>query len=579
MKDNIFLSDEQKQKLCNYFGSPNELLFQTLSEMVFCDPDAKKFRLERLNNGGVKPNTILPFAVPVREYAKMLDEKYSIPDGSIWKQLKRNGDILYERKNKKISRAAVIALAFVFRLSSQELDMLLEAAGYYRLSARSIPGSVLIFVLETYKKSKVYSRFEDASHELNEDEFIENYTYFNKLLHQFKDVASESRFAAELVAHMTAVPEGIKKEGSRTTWTLNREHLKDISVPGGELSLKLTQRCMEELKETVKESCMLDYGDSTLFEDFIDDNRSVFVQNREKALRYLFTLIERYENRERVFPNKKDYKNDYQKRAQKQIDLTTLSRRFTIFMDFINLYSAGEMFLRYYISCDEDFEEDIITFAKDCLPDNTDEEIAVELFYERIRMALSMSCSDYRIKRPVPKVPLEDYEKEMVRSVIMATIKKESHPSDDMSDQFRRIISGKADITRLFFVFFYLFVSHQPCNKNCRSTANEQLNELDEWLTDAGFPGIIGDKLEDFVRTFLESQMIYRKVERFTNYDGSFSYVYRQAEEEQFEFFFDTFNYVFSHKISINDLIQYLLDASSLYEEEMNLLLTKKEEV
>ena len=70
--------------------------------------------------------------------------------------------------------------------------------------------------------------------------------------------------------------------------------------------------------------------------------------------------------------------------------------------------------------------------------------------------------------------------------------------------------------------------------------------------------------------------MILPKSASYVNRDGSFSYVYEQAEDKQREFFFDTFNYILTHDLLIDDLIQLDLDASSLYEEEFSMLPTRR---
>ena len=97
-EDIVFLADEQKKALSEYFAAPNRMLFRKLAELVYKDPVKKAFRLERLNNGGIKENTLCPFAVPVRAYAKKVIRLMEQPAGSIWKKLAADGDILYEKR-------------------------------------------------------------------------------------------------------------------------------------------------------------------------------------------------------------------------------------------------------------------------------------------------------------------------------------------------------------------------------------------------------------------------------------------------------------------------------------------------
>lgn len=564
-KDIIFLTDEQKKDLSEYFAHPNRMLFRKLAELVYRDPAKRKFRLERLNDGGIKENTLCPFAVPVRAYARKVLRCMEQPAGSIWRKLAADGDILHERDGKRLSRAAIIALAFVFSLSSSEVDELMDASSYYRLYARSIPDAALIYALEIYKNSEEYRRFENASVALSETEFIGNYWYYIRLFARYDSVSFESGFSGTLVEVLTSAAEGAKPQ--RVTWTLNHEKLKTVSEPGGDSTLNLTRRCMEELKEAVSEGLEADRGDLRPFEEFVEDNRKALVQNRERALRYIFVMLNRYQERERIVADK----GKFGSKAEERIDLSTLSRRFTVFMDCVNLYSAGEMFLRHYISCfNGEYEEDIEAFALDCLPEDTDDETAVGAFYERVRFALSLTDSKYKRKKTDAMTPLDDSE----RGLVCRIIEKERTLSGDMSLQFKRIISGEADVPRLFFIFFFLFTAPRGKEKNRAGFAEDELQRLDEWLAKSGFPGIIGDPLEDFARAFLLSQMILPESVRYTNRDGSFSYVYEQAEDKQREFFFDTFNYILTRDLSIDDLIRLDLDASSLYEEEFSMLPT-----
>lgn len=566
-EDIVFLADEQKKALSEYFAAPNRTLFRKLAELVYKDPVKKAFRLERLNNGGIKENTLCPFAVPVRAYAKKVIRLIDQPAGSIWKKLAADGDILYERGGKRLSRAAIIALAFVFRLSPSEVDELMDASCYYRLYARSIPDATLIYSLEIYRHSEEYRSFEDPSVEISDSDFIGNYTYYISLLAQYENVSYENSFSGALVKVMTSAAEGADRK--RVTWTLDHEKLKTISEPGGDSTLNLTHRCMEELKEAVSEGIEAGCGDLRPFGVFVKDNVKALVQNRERALRYIFVMLNRYQERERIVADK----GKFDSKSEERIDLSTLSRRFTVFMDCVNLYSAGEMFLRHYISCfDGEYEEDIEAFALDCLPEGTDAETAAGAFYERVRFALSLTNSKYKRKKTDVKEPPDDFE----RGLICKIIEKERTLSGDMSLQFKRIISGEADVPRLFFIFFFLFTAPRVEKENRDGFAEDELQRLDEWLAKSGFPGIIGDPLDDFVRAFLLSQMILPESASYVNRDGSFSYVYEQAEDKQREFFFDTFNYILTHDLLIDDLIQLDLDASSLYEEEFSMLPTRR---
>lgn len=546
-------------ELEGYFSYPNRTFFKKLSEIVFSDPDKRVFRLERLNDGSVKPNTLCPFAVPVRTYAKKLAEIFTL-DGSKWKALTYNGDILCEKedneqKRERISRSSVIALAFVFRLSSDELNELLEKAGYCALYARSVPDAALIYSLDTYKGSEEYKKFQDVSAELSDSEYIQNYGLFNQLLKNFQkleknqNIASESTFAQTLEKCCTKAQN--EERRSRITWTLIPEELKKLESPQNQHTLNLTQRSTEDLREAVEDGISEGYGNTELFEEFMDDNHGVFVQNRERALRCLVTMIIRY----------------LDNNPKKSCDLTTMVKEFTDFMDRINLRSAGKVFLWRYF-CEGTDHEDIQEFAQEYdIPVSE----AKGKFYDCVCIALSMTHPKYKRKKtatnaPLDKSELDKSERAMVGEII-AKEDSDKIPTENMSQQFKRILSGKADISRLLFIFFYLFAARRPGESASRVVTQDKMRELDSWLTKSGFLGIWGDALESFVFVFLESSANQCRVNDSLDW----------SNEMQSRFFVDIFTSLLSRNLKIDNLIQLDLNASSLYEEEMSLLLAEKE--
>ena len=192
-------------------------------------------------------------------------------------------------------------------------------------------------------------------------------------------------------------------------------------------------------------------------------------------------------------------------------------------------------------------------------------------FYDCVCIALSMTHPKYKRKKtatnaPLDKSELDKSERAMVGEII-AKEETDKIPTENMSQQFKRILSGKADISRLLFIFFYLFAARHPGESASRVVTQDKMRELDSWLTKSGFLGIWGDALESFIFVFLESSANQCRVNDSLDW----------SNEMQSRFFVDIFTSLLSRNLKIDNLIQLDLNASSLYEEEMSLLLAEKE--
>ena len=345
------------------------------------------------------------------------------------------------------------------------------------------------------------------------------------------------------------------------------------------MTLNLTDDCMMQLMNTIESSEKLAYRDNTHFSNYIESNSQSFVSNHERAFRYLYKMILRYQNQKR---NKKqsdkgvDIFRPFEKREESQISLSNFIKRFSVFMDYYNIYSASERFLMEYISFDEDefgYEEDIDTFRERVLPDSNNETEVRAIFYDRVRIALSLNCENYDYSKHKSSSELSKNEKKQIKRII----KKGPKVTNDDINSFKGILSGEKDVSRMLFIMLYLFTSYTEVDDRANN-ASARINELNNWLLRSGFIPL-SEAFKEFVITFYQSIFTIFDAEALPDEDDpeSFTYEHHQIEEEQSYYFNDVFSYIFDQDLTV-DIADVHLQCVSVMDEELSILPVREEQ-
>ena len=563
------LKNEQKEKIAEYFSNPNRLFFEKLAKLTLENGKPETFKLKRLNVY-LKPNSQYIFSVPARKYAKKVKKIFpDLPKRNVWDALSGNQNTLFQNQRTKIPRAYIIALAFVYRLSSTELNQLLEASGEHRLYPRNLLESAVQFSLDRYKDSSAYERYTNEKVEINDEEIIENYSFFIDLVKKYsiEDSDEKNELVKKVVSCMTTKKEYKKKyetktDQNRVIWAIYFEELNKLVKPDKQPTQMLTIGCLTELIDAIDKSKNLEWNDDTFFSTYIQNNKDSFVTNRERVYKYVLRMLVKYQYR---YPD------------EESISLTSFLRNFCIFADYLNIYSSSDIFLRNYISYEENtFFEDVEWFRRNVMPLEENKEKVKEFFSEVLSLALrfSISYKDFKSGDDLDELP-ENKRKKLIRLLddseeTSNSARKEDIP-DGLSNSFKAFLSGKTDISRINFILLYMFTNipdkpFQMINKE--EFLENSMKELDDLLLGAGFAGIYKDTFMDFVKEFFRFELRNSIFHIEENEKKG-----NRIEEKQNEFFFDTFTYYVVMKNEFKDNIAAIhLKPSSLIEEELKLL-------
>lgn len=549
------VDDLLANRMLKEFQNPNKRFFEMLEKMTVKD---RAFRLKRLNTG-VKPNTSHAFAVPVRYYAKILIELYGFESGSFWSKLSHKDKVFSEKE--LITREEVIALAFVYRLSSTRLNALLKCLGYSSLYPRGIAESAIIFCLDTYRKSKEFARFTDPSIELEKREFVSNYDLFYQIMLKQSRIdlsVMQSPFVGDLKKHLTDNSLNEKPNSLDTNkWFLSKKVLRKFIISSTIDENNLTIQCQKDLRKTINDVNTLQmYGNISFFTSFLnsgsDDNcsnRERFVCNREKSLRYVLKMMYRYLTSHSKLEN--------------GIRISTFFLDFTRFLNYLNLTKPSELFITEYIyekKCDifwdyNGFCEGFFHVDYNKLTPELKDKIKLLmcLYVKRtlnVKPQKNKNPDNEQNNKQENANAVEDLEKlvtstelnECESAEINRIMKSQKAVTKNHYSNFRRILLGEADISRLMFILMYLFTFSSDINDlsfddeiianafeekalhvNSLSESkilNESntgisyflsdsgsLSELNHWLQSSGF-SVLSEKesLKQFVEDYFEKK-------------------------------------------------------------------------
>ncbi|MBQ3264570.1 MAG: hypothetical protein IJH07_02210 [Ruminococcus sp.] len=530
------------QSLLVQFQNPNKAFFDKLTELTMSDG---RFKINRLNFG-IKTNTLYDFAVPVRRYATVLVDLYHFKSGSFWSSLSSNDKTF--SKNEKISREEAIAFAFAYRLSSNQLNVLLESLGFSRLYPRQIMDAALIFSLDTYLCSQAYDDFANRYGPLKPEEYAANYVIFEKILRKENKVdlsLMQSPFMRSLQEQFSNDTKKLYKKG-HDNWYISRKRLREIILQDISFDVNLTaegSKKLYELIENVNE--YRQFGNLTWFKDYLNtaslkgtNNREMFVQNSEKSLLYLLKMMYRYLQTKTIRSVKKGTKQP------NGIRLSMFFTRFTEFLDKLNLINPKDLFICEYVQAKtknnknhlcfsySNFCEDFLGIDYDELPNalrNKTEKLLILYIKYILDMDPGPGTDDYsELQGEI--VSLDKKEEKRIGDILKAGKKKRELQANRLTN-YKKLFSG-ADISRLMFILVYLFtyVSEsddsftldpkisignfdvQDNKKKSVYYSNKgSFEELNYWLFDSGFPKLTdSEPLKNFVCGFM-NQDYYEK--------------------------------------------------------------------
>ena len=524
----------------------NKVFFETLDG--FTKNDDGTFKLKRLNNE-IKDRIRFPYAVPVRSYAKKVNELYGFEKGSFWSRLSTKDK---EFSNKEtITREEVIALALVFRLSSDDLNDLLDSLGYYGLYPRQIVDAALIFVLDTYQSSDEFKRFKDPDIDIKKEEFVSNYAFFYHLVKKQSKIdlsLLQSDYIKDFRKRLTTITRNGKPQPSLDTnkWFISIDMLREFIESSTAKEKNQTIQCQTKLRDTISKVIENgQYGNETCFTEFLnsgseddESNRERFVNNREKSHRYVLKMLYRYLLRESSQAYNRGIKDNG------GIKVSQFFLRFTEFLDYMNTEKASELFIREYVFLDDDqVRENIKKFCVDFFHKELRcYSVEEQRMIRKILRLYLIYCLNIKVgdnntekneseKKAVKESLVDPTRDPVVLSELeIATMKRILQSDNDNDDDnkitpnhyagFRKILLAEADISRLMFILLYLFTfSHKETtvfkftneivinNKNVKRSqpdANESktdgisyysssggdISELNRWLLDSGFPAL-----------------------------------------------------------------------------------------
>ena len=470
-------------------ANPNTAFFELLDE--FTQNDDGTFKLERLNDG-IKEITQFPYAVPVRNYAKKVSELYGFGKGSFWSRLSTKDK---EFSNKEtITREEVIALALVFRLSSDDLNSLLDSLGYYGLYPRQIVDAALIFVLDTYLSSKKYDRFKDPSIKIKKKEFVCNYVFFYELVKKQSKIdlsLLQSDYIKDFKKQLTTITRDGKTQPSLDTnkWFISKDMLRDFIESSTAKEKNHTIQCQNELRNTISKVIENgQYGNETGFTEFLnsgseddESNRERFVNNREKSHRYVLKMLYRYLLRESTQAYNKGIKENG------GIKVSRFFVRFTEFLNYMNTEKASKLFVIEYTYLENDqVKENTGKFCADFFHKDLscysveEQRVIKKILRLYLIYCLNIKAEDNntedtekkKSEKKAVKKSLDDPTRDpVVLSELEIAAMKRILQSDNDNDKkitpnhyagFRKILLAEADISRLMFILLYLFTfSHK----------------------------------------------------------------------------------------------------------------------
>lgn len=512
----------ERERLAEEFKNPNAKFFKRLKELVL--DDRGSFVIRRLNDEiscNANDEDSLRISMAVRKFAKrILNLIKKFPKDSVWKTLSNNDNHFSD--DCEISRETVLALGFVFRLNSEEIDSLLLSLDYNKLYTRSAIECAYIYACDLYQKSEEYKRFCDESAIIDKGEFICNFTFFNKL------AAHEAELAPYESEYINNVKKALGVRGNNLPRTITRKNLESFIEEEAMSSPNKTAEFSETLRSFIETS---DFGNETKFYFFLNNHRDVFVLNRERSLRYIFNALYRYIETPRL-----NYKNKYI--LEKQLSLNNFYKRFSVFLDGLNLFTPDEIFIRYYFSCDgegEPVDIDTDTYCYDFFSDEDDDEKYDSLLAKArldlihtVKKLLKKSLSDENTD------VLTEAEETAIRKILFKKVNSDTESLNTQLKSFKRVLIGQNDCTKLLFVLLYMFTSVGDRSESFNfslDTESETVNrfmrgnlrfhgedegsmeELDVWLEDSGFPTMVGDPLRDFVEDFFRNSFKEVKVD------------------------------------------------------------------
>lgn len=517
-----YITAAERERLAEEFRNPNAKFFKRLKELVLDDRGA--FVIRRLNDEisrNVKAEDSLRISMVVRKFAKrILNLIKKFPKDSVWKTLSNNDNHFSD--DCEISRETVLALGFVFRLNSEEIDSLLLSLDYNKLYTRSAIECAYIYACDLYQKSEEYKRFCNDGAAVDDDEFICNFIFFNKL------AAHETELAPYESEYINNVKKALGVRGNNLPRTITRKNLESFIEEEAMSSPNKTAEFSETLRSFIETS---DFGNETRFYFFLNNHRDVFVLNRERSLRYIFNALYRYIETPRL-----NYKNKYI--LEKQLSLNNFYKRFSVFLDGLNLFTPDEIFIRYYFSCDgegEPVDIDTDTYCYDFFSDEDDDEKYDSLLAKArldlihtVKKLLKKSLSDENTD------VLTEAEETAIRKILFKKVDSDTESLKTQLKSFKRVLIGQNDCTKLLFVLLYMFTSvgdrsesftfsldaeSETVNRfmrgNLRFHGEDEgsMEELDVWLEDSGFPTMVGDPLRDFVEDFFKNSFKEVKVD------------------------------------------------------------------
>lgn len=541
-------------------ANPNKVFFEMLDGLTKNDDGT--FKIKRLNQG-ITDRTSFPYAVPVRKYANILIDLYGFEKGSFWSRLSKKDKAFSVEET--ITREEVIALALVFRLSSDEVNELLACLGYYGLYPRQVVDAVAIFVLDTYQGSDEYEKFINPDIDIKDEEYVSNFSFFYELVKKQSRIdlsLLQSDYIKEFRNQLMSVTKGGKSQPSLDTnkWFLSKDMLRDFIESSTAKEKNYTFQCSNELSEIVnKVKENKQYGNETYFTEFLnsgaeddESNRERFVNNREKSHRYVLKMIYRYLLRESSQAHSQGIKENG------GITLSQFFLKFSRFLDNMNARNATELFVMEYTCLNEDNQVAenaekfcVDFFHKELRQYNAEQQ---EMIEKILRLYL-IYCLN--IKKAVKKEKEKSGKKDLKRSVVDPTkdpvvlsgleiakiqrihrSNKDNIITPNHYAGFRKILLAEADISRLMFILLYLFTfSHEETtvfsfgneivrnnvakNNVNRSQSNASgsrtdgisyysssggdISELNRWLLDSGFPGFsIDEYLYSIAKKYME---------------------------------------------------------------------------
>ena len=515
------ITDAERDRIAEEFRNPNAEFFKRLKELVL--DDRGSFVIRRLNDeisSGAKDEVSLRISMVVRKFANRLSSSKKLAKGSVWKKLSDNDN--HFSYDSDISREVVLALGFVFRLNSEEIDSLLLSLDYNKLYTRSAIECAYIYACDLYQKSEEYKCFCDDGAAVDDDEFICNFTFFNML------AAHEAELAPYESEYINNVKKALDVRGNNLPRTITRKNLESFIEEEAMSSPNKTAEFNETLRSFIEAS---DFGNETKFYFFLNNHRDVFVLNRERSLRYIFNALYRYIETPRLnWENKPELED--------QISLSYFYKRFSVFLDGLNLFTPDEIFIRYYFSCDgegEPVEIDTDTYCYDFFRDEDIDE-SYDSLLEKARLDLIHTVKE------LLKIPSSDEKKDVlteaeykaVRKILFKKVDSDMESLKTQLKSFKRVLIGQNDCTKLLFVLLYMFTSVGDRSESFNfslDTESETVNrfmrgnlrfhgedegsmeELDMWLEDSGFPTMVGDPLRDFIEDFFRNSFKEVKVD------------------------------------------------------------------